>query len=62
MLVSIALWLLGAVLILWILLDPVSRISRALYEIIIPLISSNPIELKSKFGEWAGKLIDVVII
>lgn len=57
MILSISLWLLAAVLILWILLDPVSRISRAIFEVLIPLVNQKPIDLKNKFGEWAGELI-----
>ncbi|XP_034944211.1 inactive hydroxysteroid dehydrogenase-like protein 1 [Chelonus insularis] len=53
MFLSIALWLLGVLLILWALLDPVIRVSRALYEVIIPVINPTPIDLKTKFGEWA---------
>ncbi|KAH0551282.1 inactive hydroxysteroid dehydrogenase-like protein 1 [Cotesia glomerata] len=53
MILSISLWLLVAVLILWILLDPVSRISRAIFEVLIPLVNQKPIDLKNKFGEWA---------
>lgn len=57
MLLTISLWLLVSILILWALLDPVSRVSRALYEIIIPIIMVKSVDLKNQFGEWAGKHI-----
>ncbi|KAK0163879.1 hypothetical protein PV328_002565 [Microctonus aethiopoides] len=53
MLLTISLWLLVSILILWALLDPVSRVSRALYEIIIPIIMVKTVDLKNQFGEWA---------
>ncbi|XP_011303687.1 inactive hydroxysteroid dehydrogenase-like protein 1 isoform X2 [Fopius arisanus] len=53
MLLAIGFWLLVAVLVLWALLDPFSRVSRALWEVLVPIINPVPVDLKSKFGEWA---------
>ena len=55
MLMFIVLWLLVALIIIWAVLDPVSRVSRALWEILIPIFDSAPVDLKKKFGDWAGE-------
>ncbi|XP_063984701.1 inactive hydroxysteroid dehydrogenase-like protein 1 [Diachasmimorpha longicaudata] len=53
MLLAIAFWLLVGALVLWALLDPFSRVSRALWEVLVPIINPAPVDLKSKFGDWA---------
>ncbi|KAF7991085.1 hypothetical protein HCN44_002647 [Aphidius gifuensis] len=53
MFLEIGIYLLVGVLFIWALIDPVSRVTRALWEILIPIINATPVDLKSKFGEWA---------
>ncbi|OAD61328.1 Inactive hydroxysteroid dehydrogenase-like protein 1 [Eufriesea mexicana] len=46
-------WLLIGLLLLWLLLDYVSKIVSILWEILSPIIDLKPVDLKTKFGEWA---------
>lgn len=47
-------WLLIGLLFFWLLLDYVSKIVGILWEILVPIIDSKPVDLRTKFGEWAG--------
>lgn len=53
MLLLIALWLLGGLIALWVLLEPISRLISTLWQTILPLVNSKSIDFRSKFGEWA---------
>ncbi|XP_058794465.1 inactive hydroxysteroid dehydrogenase-like protein 1 [Phymastichus coffea] len=53
MLLEVALYLVVGLIIFWALLDPVSRVANAAWEILLPIFDSKPVELKSTFGEWA---------
>lgn len=55
MLLLIAFWILVGLIAFWILLDPVMRNIRILWEIIVPIFDKKPINLQTKFGEWAGR-------
>lgn len=55
MLLSITFWLLVSLIAFWILLGPVTKVLRTLWEIIMQIYDKKPIDLKTKFGEWAGK-------
>lgn len=57
MLMLIVMWVLVALIMLSAILDPVSRVSRALWEILVPIIDRTPVDLKAKFGEWAGEFV-----
>lgn len=57
MLAEIALWLIAGLVVFWALLDPVSRVANAAWEILLPIFDSKPVDLRSEFGEWAGELI-----
>ncbi|KZC09553.1 Inactive hydroxysteroid dehydrogenase-like protein 1 [Dufourea novaeangliae] len=49
----LTLWLLVGFLVLWMLIIYVSRVVATLWEILMPLIDSKPIDFRAKFGEWA---------
>lgn len=51
MLLLIAFWLLVSL----ILLGPITKFLRTLWEIIIQIYDKKPVDLRTKFGEWAGK-------
>ncbi|XP_008216254.1 inactive hydroxysteroid dehydrogenase-like protein 1 [Nasonia vitripennis] len=53
MFLEIALWLIFGLIIFWALLDPVSRVATAAWEVLLPIFNSKPVELKSQFGVWA---------
>lgn len=53
MLLQLALWLLAGVILLWLLMNYVDQIISAVWEILIPIVDSKPIDLQTKFGEWA---------
>lgn len=55
MLITIAFWLLVTLICFWILLGPVTRFLRVLWEIIMQIYNKKAIDLRTKFGEWAGK-------
>ncbi|XP_014214432.1 hydroxysteroid dehydrogenase-like protein 1 [Copidosoma floridanum] len=50
---EIVLWALVILVILWALLDPVYRVANAAWEVLLPILNSAPVDLKSRFGEWA---------
>lgn len=52
---QIAFWLLVGLLFVWLLFNYLSKIIDALWEIVAIFIDSRPVDLRSKFGEWAGK-------
>lgn len=51
----IALWLLVSLIAFWILLGPATKVLRTLWEIIIQIYDKKSVDLRTKFGEWAGK-------
>ncbi|KAG5327874.1 HSDL1 protein, partial [Pseudoatta argentina] len=53
MLITIAFWLLVTLICFWILLGPVMRFLRVLWEIIMQIYNKKAIDLRTKFGEWA---------
>ncbi|XP_012538656.1 inactive hydroxysteroid dehydrogenase-like protein 1 [Monomorium pharaonis] len=53
MLLTIGFWLLAILIIFWILLGPVMRFLRTLWEIIMQIYNKKTIDLRTKFGEWA---------
>ncbi|XP_011862347.1 PREDICTED: inactive hydroxysteroid dehydrogenase-like protein 1 [Vollenhovia emeryi] len=53
MLSTIAFWVLVTFIAFWILLGPVTRLMRVLWEIIIQIYNKETINLRTKFGEWA---------
>lgn len=53
MLIEVALWILAGVFITWILLQPILRVSRALWGVFRLFFDSSTVDLRSKFGEWA---------
>jgi len=55
MLITIAFWILVILTIFWILLGPVMRFLRILWEIIVQIYNNKTIDLRTKFGEWASK-------
>lgn len=55
MLMSIAFWLLVSLIAFWILLGPATKVLRTLWEIIIQIYDKKSVDLRTKFGEWAGK-------
>nr|XP_033325770.1 inactive hydroxysteroid dehydrogenase-like protein 1 [Megalopta genalis]XP_033325771.1 inactive hydroxysteroid dehydrogenase-like protein 1 [Megalopta genalis]XP_033325772.1 inactive hydroxysteroid dehydrogenase-like protein 1 [Megalopta genalis]XP_033325773.1 inactive hydroxysteroid dehydrogenase-like protein 1 [Megalopta genalis]XP_033325774.1 inactive hydroxysteroid dehydrogenase-like protein 1 [Megalopta genalis] len=52
MMLQLALWLLIGLIVLWLLLN-VARVVETVWEILLPIFDSTPIDLKTKFGEWA---------
>ncbi|XP_031843828.1 hydroxysteroid dehydrogenase-like protein 1 [Nomia melanderi] len=52
MMLQLALWLLIGFLVLWLLIN-VIRVVSAFREIFMPILDSSPVDLKTKFGEWA---------
>lgn len=52
MVLQLALWLLIGFVVLWLLLN-IARLAEAVWEILLPIFDSTPIDLKTKFGEWA---------
>lgn len=57
MLSTIAFWMLVTLITFWILFGPVMRFLRVLWEIIVlcKIYNKETIDLRTKFGEWAGK-------
>lgn len=55
MLLSIAFWLLVSLIGFWILLGPATKVLHTLWEIIIQIYDKKSVDLRTKFGEWAGK-------
>ncbi|XP_043591994.1 inactive hydroxysteroid dehydrogenase-like protein 1 [Bombus pyrosoma] len=53
MLQQVVFWLFVIVLVLWLFANSVSRICGALWEILVPIINSKPLDLRAKFGDWA---------
>ncbi|CAL1676267.1 unnamed protein product [Lasius platythorax] len=53
MLLFIAFWLLVSLIAFWILLEPVTKVLHTLWEIIIQIYDKKPVDLRTKFGEWA---------
>ncbi|XP_070161182.1 inactive hydroxysteroid dehydrogenase-like protein 1 [Polyergus mexicanus] len=53
MLMLIAFWLLLSLIAFWILLGPATKVLRTLWEIIIQIYDKKPVDLRTKFGEWA---------
>ncbi|CAB0039332.1 unnamed protein product [Trichogramma brassicae] len=53
MLMLIALWLVIGLVLLWALIDPVSRVANAALQILLPIFNSKQIDLRSEYGEWA---------
>lgn len=54
---QIALWLPIGLLVFWLLLNYIGKIVDALWEILMPIIDTKPIDLRTKFGEWAGERV-----
>ncbi|XP_078040308.1 inactive hydroxysteroid dehydrogenase-like protein 1 [Augochlora pura] len=52
MILQLALWLLIGLIVLWLLLN-IARVVEAVWEILLPIFDSTPIDLKTRFGEWA---------
>lgn len=52
MMLQLALWLLLGLVVLWLLLN-VAKIAEAVWEVLLPIFDSTPIDLKTRFGEWA---------
>ncbi|XP_076752429.1 inactive hydroxysteroid dehydrogenase-like protein 1 [Xylocopa sonorina] len=50
---QIAFWLLIGLLFVWLLSSSISNVISALWEIFMPIIDSKPVDLRTKFGEWA---------
>lgn len=55
MLLTVTFWVLVLLIIFWILLGPVMRFLRVLWEIIMQIYNKQTIDLRTKFGEWASK-------
>lgn len=53
MFLSIAFWLLVSLIAFWILFGPVMKVLRVLWEIIVQIYDKKPVDLRTKFGEWA---------
>nr|XP_003706965.2 PREDICTED: inactive hydroxysteroid dehydrogenase-like protein 1 isoform X1 [Megachile rotundata] len=53
MLLQLALWLVIVLILVWLSLNYISKLVNALWEIFLPLIGTKPVDLRSKFGEWA---------
>ncbi|XP_076281751.1 inactive hydroxysteroid dehydrogenase-like protein 1 isoform X2 [Lasioglossum baleicum] len=49
---QLALWLLLAFVVLW-LLQYVIRIAESVWEVLLPIFDRTPVDLKTRFGEWA---------
>ncbi|XP_033343137.1 inactive hydroxysteroid dehydrogenase-like protein 1 [Bombus vosnesenskii] len=50
---QVVFWLFVIVLVLWSFSNSASRICGALWEILVPIINSKPVDLRAKFGDWA---------
>ncbi|XP_034183398.2 inactive hydroxysteroid dehydrogenase-like protein 1 [Osmia lignaria lignaria] len=53
MMLQTAFWLLLGLLFVWLLFNYLSKIIDALWEILTLFIDTKPVDLRSKFGEWA---------
>ncbi|KAL0132972.1 hypothetical protein PUN28_000594 [Cardiocondyla obscurior] len=53
MLPTIAFWVLVILITFWILLGPVLRFLRVIFEITMQIYDNKPIDLRTKFGDWA---------
>ncbi|XP_035730056.1 inactive hydroxysteroid dehydrogenase-like protein 1 [Vespa mandarinia] len=53
MMTLIILWSLGGLIALWLLFNFANHLISIIWEIFFPLINSKPINLRTKFGEWA---------
>lgn len=60
MLLTMAFWTLVTLITSWILLGPVTRVLRFLWEIIMQIYDKTTIDLRTKFGEWAGKCKSII--
>ncbi|XP_011500320.1 PREDICTED: inactive hydroxysteroid dehydrogenase-like protein 1 [Ceratosolen solmsi marchali] len=50
---EVILWLICGLIVVWALLDPISRVASAAWEILVPIVNSKPVDLRSEFGDWA---------
>lgn len=53
MMLEIAFWLLIGLILVWLLLSYVSKVAGVLWDVLMPIIDSKPVDLRAKFGEWA---------
>ncbi|CAK9802329.1 Inactive hydroxysteroid dehydrogenase-like protein 1 [Anthophora quadrimaculata] len=53
MMLQIVLWLLVGLLLLWLFLNYISKVASILWEILMPIVDTKPVDLRTKFGEWA---------
>ena len=54
MFLSVIFWIIIILIVFWALIDPISRVCNALGEVFWPIFNFRTIDLKAKFGEWAG--------
>jgi hypothetical protein len=52
---ELALWFICGLILAWALLDPIGRVLSAAWQILLPILDSRPVDLRSEFGDWAGK-------
>ena len=53
---QIIFWLFIILLLSLLVLNVVTRIGSTLWQIIVLIIDSKPIDLRARFGDWAGKI------
>lgn len=53
MLLQIAFWLLVVLTVCWLLIGPVNRVTRIARDIFVSAFNSNPVDLRTMFGDWA---------
>lgn len=53
MLLQIAFWPIIVLLLVWLSLNYIRKFVNTLWEIFMPLIGTKPVDLRSKYGEWA---------
>ncbi|XP_012261287.2 inactive hydroxysteroid dehydrogenase-like protein 1 [Athalia rosae] len=53
MLLYLSLWLLAAIFAVWILVQPILRVSRSMWGVFRMVFDSSQVDLRSKFGKWA---------
>lgn len=62
MLLDFAFWAVICLISVWVLLVPISRLVAVVWQILIPIIDAKPVDLKKKFGEWAGERVNLLIM
>ena len=51
---TIALWCVIILIVIWAVMDPISRVCKAVWELLLPIFKFKSVDFKKEFGDWAG--------